>query len=142
MNLAINRTYVYLDSHLILIMKRVEVHTKIENLTPILDALKKIGVSGVTVAQVRGRGSVEPPMISGLRGTVKYAADFNTRNLIYTIVEDSKSEEVIQAILKAVHSDGEKVFGKIFVTPIEDAVDLGTGLRGSEALKSKTVKNL
>ncbi|HXV38136.1 MAG TPA: P-II family nitrogen regulator [Nitrosopumilaceae archaeon] len=119
-------------------MKRIEVHTKIENLTPILEALKKIGVSGVTVAQVRGRGSVEPPMISGLRGTVKYAADFNTRNLIYTIVEDSKSEEVIQAILKSVHSDGEKVFGKIFVTPIEDAIDLGTGLRGSEALKSKS----
>jgi len=75
LNLAINWPYVYLDSHLISIMKRIEVHTKIENLTPILDALKKIGVSGVTVARVRGRGSVEPPMISGLRGTVKYAAD-------------------------------------------------------------------
>ena len=116
-------------------MKRIEVHTKIEHLKPILDALKKIGVSGITVAQVRGRGSAEPPMISGLRGTVKYAADFNTRNLIYTIVEDSKSEEVIQAILNAVDSGGDKVFGKIFVTPIEDAIDLGTGLRGAAALK-------
>ena len=116
-------------------MKRVEVHTKMENLKPILDALKKIGVSGITVAQVRGRGSVEPPMISGLRGTAAYAADFNTRNLIYTIVDDSKSEEVIQAILKAVDSGGEKVFGKIFVTPIEDAIDLGTGRRGPQALK-------
>ena len=139
LNLAINWTYVYLGSHLSFSMKRIEVHTKTENLKPILDALKKVGVTGITVAQVRGRGSVEPPMISGLRGTASYAADFNTRNLIYTIVEDSKSEEVIQAILKAVHSDGEKVFGKIFVTPIEDAIDLGTGLRGSEALKSKTV---
>ena len=116
-------------------MKRIEVHTKIEHLRPILDALKKIGVSGITVAQVRGRGSAEPTMISGLRGTARYAADFNTRNLIYTIVEDSKSEEVIQAILKAVDSDGTKVFGKIFVTPIEDAIDLGTGRRGSDALK-------
>ncbi|HSB57488.1 MAG TPA: P-II family nitrogen regulator [Nitrosopumilaceae archaeon] len=116
-------------------MKRIEVHTKIEHLRPILDALNKIGVSGITVAQVRGRGSSEPTVISGLRGTVKYAADFNSRNLIYTIVEDSKSEEVIQAILKAVDSGGEKVFGKIFVTPIEDAIDLGTGRRGSEALR-------
>ena len=74
-------------------------------------------------------------MISGLRGTAKYAADFNSRNLIYTIVEDSKSEEVIRAILKAVDSSGEKVFGKIFVTPIKDAIDLGTGLKGSDALK-------
>ncbi len=116
-------------------MKRVEVHTKIELLRPILNALKKIGVSGITVAQVRGRGSSEPTMISGLRGTAKYAADFNIRNLIYTIVEDSKSEEAIQAILKAVDSGGEKVFGKIFVTPIEEAIDLGTGRRGSEALR-------
>lgn len=116
-------------------MKRIDVHTKIEHLRPILDALKQIGVSGITVAQVRGRGSAEPTMISGLRGTARYAADFNIRNLIYTIVEDSKSEDVIQAILKAVDSGGEKVFGKIFVTPIEDALDLGTGRRGSDALR-------
>ena len=115
-------------------MKRIDVHTKIEHRRPILNALKKIGVGGITVTRVRGRGSSELTMISGLRGTVRYAADFNTLNLIYTIVEDSKSEEAIQAILKAVDSDGTKVSGKIFVTSIEDAIDLRTGHRGSDAL--------
>lgn len=119
-------------------MKRIEVLTKIQHQRPILYALKKIGVGGITVVRARGRGAVEPPMISGLRGTARYAADFNPRILIYTVVEDSTSEEVIQAILKTVDSEGAKPHGKIFVTQIEDAIDLGTGDRGSVIRNKKS----
>lgn len=119
-------------------MKRIEVHTKTQHQRPILYELKKCGVGGITVVRVRGRGSVEPPMISGLRGTARYAADFSPRILIYTVVEDSKSEEVIQAIIKAVDSEGEKAHGMIFVTAIEDAIDLGTGRRGSVAQNKRS----
>ena len=43
--------------------------------------------------------------------------------------------EHLKPILDAVDSSGEKVFGKILVTPIENAINLGMGLRGSDALK-------
>ncbi len=115
-------------------MKRIDVHTKSENVRIIADALKKIGVGGVTVAQVRGRGSSHVPVISGLRGTARFVADFNTRSLIYTVVDDSKVEEIISSVLDTIDSTGEKGMGKIFVTPVEDAIDLATRSRGKDAL--------
>ena len=87
-------------------MKRIDVHTKSEDVRVIAEALKKIGVGGITVAQVRGRGSSDVPIVSGLRGTAKFAADFNTRSLIYTIVDDSKSDQVISDILVAIDTTG------------------------------------
>ncbi len=115
-------------------MKRIDVHVTSENLRPIADALKKIGVGGVTVMQVRGRGSSAVPIVTGLRGTARFVADFSTRNLIYTIVDDSKVEQTISAILDVVSGKGKKGTGKIFVTPVDDAIDLATGKQGSKAL--------
>ncbi len=115
-------------------MKRIEIHTKTEHTRPILNALKKVGVGGLTVAQVRGRGQTDIPVVRGLRGSAKFVADFNTRNLIYTIVNDDQTEKVIQSILAAVQNDETEAFGKIFITNIEDAVDLSTGKRGTNAL--------
>ena len=115
-------------------MKRIDVHITSENLRPIADALKKIGVGGVTVAQVRGRGSSAVPIITGLKGTARFVADFNTRNLIYTVVDDSEVEQTISTILDIVSENGQKGMGKIFVTPVDDAIDLSTGKRGSKAL--------
>ncbi len=115
-------------------MKRVEIHTKYEFITPILDSLKKVGVGGVTVLRVRGRGKNPVPVVRGLRGTAKFIADFNSRDLIYTIVDDSQVEDVIKAVLGAVKEQDLEPFGKIFVTNIEEAVDVTTGERGIKAL--------
>jgi len=115
-------------------LKRIDIHTKAEHVRPIADVLKKIGVGGVTVVQIRGRGSSEVPIVTGLRGTAKFVADFNSRNLIYTVVDDSKAEEVISTILDTIESNGEKGMGKIFVTSVDDAIDLGTKVRGNQAL--------
>ncbi len=112
-------------------MKRVDVHSTAANVRPIADALKKIGVGGVTVAQVRGRGSSEGPVVTGLRGTAKFVADFNTRHLIYTVVDDSLVEKAISAILD-VSDEGKS--GKIFVSTIDEAVDIKTKSRGKDAL--------
>lgn len=115
-------------------MKRIDIHTKNEELRPIVAALKKIEVGGITVAQVRGRGSSQVPIVTGLRGTAKFVADFNSRNLIYTIVDDSKVEEVISTVLNCIEETGQKGVGKIFVTNVEDVIDLGTKKRGPSAL--------
>jgi len=115
-------------------MKRIEIHTKHEFMRPILDALTKVGVGGLTVTQVRGRGKNAIPVVRGLRGSAKFVADFNTRNLIYTIVNDDQTDAVIDAVLDAVKDQEIEAFGKIFVTNIEEAVDLTTGERGIKAL--------
>lgn len=115
-------------------MKRIDIHTKNDYLRPVVAALKKIGVGGITVAQVRGRGSSQVPIVTGLRGTAKFVADFNSRNLIYTIVDDSQVEEVISTVLSCIEETGQKGIGKIFVSNVEEAVDLGTKARGKDAL--------
>lgn len=115
-------------------MKRIDIHTKTENVRPIANALKKMGVGGVTVARVRGRGSSQVPVVSGLRGTAKFVADFNSRDVIYTVVDDSKLEEIISSILDTIENTGEKGMGKIFVTTVDDVIDLGTKSRGKDAL--------
>jgi nitrogen regulatory protein P-II 1 len=115
-------------------MKRVEIHTKTEFMRPILDALTKVGVGGLTVTQVRGRGKNAVPVVRGLRGSAKFVADFNVRNLIYTIVNDEQTDSVIDAVLGAVQGQEIEAFGKVFVTNIEEAVDLTTGERGIKSL--------
>ncbi|HJJ23031.1 MAG TPA: P-II family nitrogen regulator [Nitrosopumilus sp.] len=115
-------------------MKRVEIHTKYEFVRPILDALSAVGVGGVTVLQVRGRGKNAVPAVRGLRGTAKFVVDFNTRDLIYTIVDDSQTDAVINAVVDTVKNQDMEAFGKIFITNIEEAVDLTNGERGIKAL--------
>lgn len=115
-------------------MKRIEVHTKHEHINPILDAMKRSGVGGLTVAQVRGRGKNTVPSVRGVRGSAKFVVDFNTRSLIYTIVNDEEKDKVINAILEAVQTQDEEPFGKIFVTDVEEAIDLASGKTGKNAL--------
>ena len=115
-------------------MKKIEIHTKNEFMKPILDTLKNIKVGGITVEQVRGRGQSDLQMVRGLRGTAKFVAVFNSRNLIYTIVNDDIVEKIVKAILDVVKKEDTEAFGKIFITNVEDAVDIATEKRGIDAI--------
>ena len=115
-------------------MKKIEIHTKNEFMKPILDTLKNIKVGGITVEQVRGRGQSDLQMVRGLRGTAKFVAVFNSRNLIYTIVNDDMVEKIVKAILDVVKKEDTEAFGKIFITNVEDAVDIATEKRGIDAI--------
>ena len=115
-------------------MKRIEAIMKPEKMYLVADALRKFGVGGVTVSQVRGRGSSRVPVISGLRGTARFVADFNARSVVYTIVDDYKVDQVVSEILNVLHETGKKGEGKIFVTPVDDVIDICTKERGKAAL--------
>ena len=115
-------------------MKKIETHTKNEFMRPILDTLNKIGVGGITVERVRGKGQSNLQMVRGLRGSAKFVAVFNSRIVIYTIVNDDQVENIVKAILDVVKTEDIEAFGKIFITNIEDAVDLSTGKRGIGAI--------
>jgi len=55
----------------------------------VVDALKKVGVGGFTVLDAKGRGKGKRSQLAGSRGTGSYTAEFNTKNYVFTVVDDS-----------------------------------------------------
>jgi len=91
----------------------------------LFDAILKAGASGVTVAETRGKGAGERPFVTGAKGTVRYIAEFNRTDTITTVVDDSKAQGVIDAIMDAVHT-GSKGDGKIFVSTVDESYNIAT----------------
>ncbi len=91
----------------------------------VVDSILKAGAQGVTVLEGRGKGAGDRPMVRGARGTVRYIADYNRIDTIITVVNDSKLDAVVSAIIDSTHS-GSKGDGMIFVSTIEEAYKIGT----------------
>ncbi len=114
-------------------MKQIEAFVQSDKLRPVVDAIEEAGVGGLSVIQVRGRGKSDRPILRGERGTSKHEAEYAALDEILVVVEDSKADAVESAILKAA-STGSKGDGKIFVTPVEKAVDIGSKSSGDCSL--------
>ena len=99
----------------------------------VVDALKKIGVGGFTVLDAKGRGKGKRSQLAGSRGTGSYTAEFNTKNYVFTVVDDTLVDKVISAIIDAAGT-GSTGDGKIFVTTIDDAIDIGSKQKGVHAI--------
>jgi nitrogen regulatory protein P-II 1 len=114
-------------------MKRVEAVIATEKVSAVNDSLKKAGVGGVTVMDGKGRGAGKREMVSSGRGTGFYVPEFHSRSSIVTIVDESKVDAVVNAILSAA-STGSPGDGKVFISTVEDAVDVGSKKRGKDAV--------
>jgi len=114
-------------------MKRVDAVIATEKVSAVNDALKKAGVGGVTVMDGKGRGAGSREAVSSARGTAYFVPEFHSRTSIVTVVDDSKVEAVVNAILSAA-STGSPGDGKIFISTVEDAVDIGSKKRGTGAV--------
>jgi len=114
-------------------MKRIESIIKEEKLTEALNALKERGIGGVTVMKSQGRGKGQRPQVRGARGTAAYTAEFNKLATIVTVVDNSKESSAILAVMSAT-STGAKGDGKIFVSTIDEAYDIGTKEKGTKAI--------
>ncbi|HLC24492.1 MAG TPA: P-II family nitrogen regulator [Nitrosopumilaceae archaeon] len=106
-------------------MKRIEAFIQSDRLQVVLTAMKKIGVNGITVIGARGQGEGLRPLVEVSRGTMRQVAEFNSIETIVTIVDEQKVQEVMSAIANAA-STGSKGDGKIFVSPVDEAMDIGT----------------
>jgi len=95
--------------------------------------LKNAGVGGCTILDAKGRGKGEKPVVETGRGTGRYTSEFSVRADIVIIVEDSEVDKVIKTIVDTV-STGSAGDGKIFVSQISEAVDIGTKKRGQTAV--------
>ena len=114
-------------------MKRIEAIIAAEKLSLVNEALKKSGVSGATILEAKGRGKGAKPQVAQGRGTGRVAADFSTRANVITVVDDSDVDKVVKAILDTV-STGAPGDGKIFVSTITEAIDIGSKKRSEVAL--------
>jgi nitrogen regulatory protein P-II 1 len=112
-------------------VKKIEAVIKPFKLDDVKDALHEIGVSGITVTEVKGFGRQKGH--TELYRGAEYVIDFLPKVKVEGVVEDMIVEYVIEAITQAART-GRIGDGKIFVIPIDEAVRIRTGDRGADAI--------
>ena len=112
-------------------MKKVEAIIKPFKLDEVKDALTEVGVQGMTVTEVKGFGRTGGKK-EVYRGSA-YVVDFVPKVKVEVVVPDDMVDAVLEAIEKAAKT-GRIGDGKIFVTPLSEAVRIRTGERGRDAI--------
>ena len=113
-------------------MKKIEAIIRPETLNDVKNALEEVGLVGLNIVHVTGRG-VQKGIVHGGRGGETYTVDMLPKLKLEVVVKDADAEKVIEAIMGAART-GNIGDGKLFVTAIEDAVRLRTGERGDTAI--------
>ena len=106
-------------------MKRVEAIISAEKVSAVNEALRNAGVGGATILDAKGRGKGEKPQVQSGKGTSRVSAEFSVRANVVAVVDDPEVEKVIGAILDTT-STGSAGDGKIFVSTVTEAIDIGT----------------
>ena len=109
-------------------MLKIEVILGENDVMAISEGLKKIGIGGLTVSKVRGRGKKPGPEIHASKGSEIFTPQFNDKYRIEAIIPDAKEDEVVSII-----KENGRV-GKIFVSQILRAVDIATGGEGEDTI--------
>ncbi len=112
-------------------MKKIEAIIKPFKLEDVKNALSEIGINGLTVTEVRGFGR-QKGHTEVYRGA-EYQVDFVAKIKVETVIPDDMTEKVMSTILGAA-STGQIGDGKVFVSPVLEAVRIRTGDRGEQAL--------
>ena len=112
-------------------MKKVEAIIKPFKLDEVKNALHEVGVTGMTVIEVKGFGR-QKGHTEVYRGA-EYVIDFLPKIKIEVVLDDALVERAVQAVMDAARTDkiGD---GKIFVVPVEQAVRIRTGEQGPDAV--------
>ena len=108
-------------------MKRVEAVVQSEVSREVVKAIRETGVGGVTLIESLGQGAGYRPEIAGKQ------IEFNSTDVILTVVNDSEVDSVISAIMETAHT-GEKGDGKIFITNVEESYDISTKEKSAQKI--------
>jgi nitrogen regulatory protein P-II 1 len=114
-----------------MVMKKVEAIIKPFKLDEVREALSEIGVTGLTVTEVKGFGRQKGH--TELYRGAEYVVDFLPKVKVEVIVSDTLVERAIEAVVKAART-GKIGDGKIFVTTVEQVVRIRTGESGEAAV--------
>jgi len=112
-------------------MKLIKAIIKPFKLDDVREALSEVGVTGITVSEVKGFGRQKGH--TELYRGAEYVVDFLPKVKVETVVDDNVVDKVIEAISNAANT-GKIGDGKIFVINVEQAVRIRTGESGSDAL--------
>jgi nitrogen regulatory protein P-II 1 len=105
-------------------MKQITAIIKPFKLDEVRESLAEIGVTGLTVTEVKGFGRQKGH--TELYRGAEYVVDFLPKVKVEVVVAEDRAEAVIDAIVKAAHT-GKIGDGKIFVTNIEQVIRIRTG---------------
>lgn len=112
-------------------MKKIEAIIRHFKLEDVKNALIEKGISGMTISEVRGFGR-QKGHTEMYRGT-EYRVDFVPKVKVEVVVDDSKMQTAIDAIVKSAQT-GQIGDGKLFVSSLEDCVRIRTGETGHDAI--------
>ena len=112
-------------------MKKIETIIKPFKLEEVKDGLSELGISGMTVSEVKGFGRQKGH--SEIYRGAEYTVDFVPKVKVEVVVEDGMADKAIEVILNHAQT-GQIGDGKIFVRPIENAYRIRTGEEGSKAI--------
>jgi nitrogen regulatory protein P-II 1 len=111
--------------------KKLEVILREERFQDVKDALRKIGIVGMNVSEVRGHGRQGGITLEGRAGT--YQIDMLPRLQLNIVLSDHNVERTVETICTAAKT-GSPGDGIIFIYPVEDVIRIRTGERGTAAL--------
>ncbi|MGA8573286.1 MAG: P-II family nitrogen regulator [Desulfobaccales bacterium] len=112
-------------------MKKIEAVIQPFKLEPVKEALHELGVTGMTVTEVKGFGRQK-----GLREVyrgLEYQVDFLPKVKIEIVAPDEKVEAITNTIIAQART-GKVGDGKIFISPLAEVIRIRTGEKGEEAV--------
>ncbi len=112
-------------------MKKIEAVIKPFKLDDVREALSDIGVTGMTVTEVKGFGRQKGH--TELYRGAEYVVDFLPKMKVELVVADKDVERCTEAITQAAHT-GKIGDGKIFVTPVDNVLRIRTGEENEDAI--------
>jgi nitrogen regulatory protein P-II 1 len=112
-------------------MKKIEAIVKPFKLDEVKDALGNVGVTGMTLTEVKGFGR-QKGHTEIYRGS-EYTVDFLPKLKLEMVVGDDQAQDAVDAIVKAAKT-GKIGDGKVFITNVEDAVRIRTEEKGAKAI--------
>ncbi|MFA5097577.1 MAG: P-II family nitrogen regulator [Candidatus Margulisiibacteriota bacterium] len=111
--------------------KKIEAVIREEKLEEVRIALEEAGFAGMTVTQVKGRGSQKGVVLEWRAG--EYRVEFLPKLKVEVVVDEFDSQRAVKAIEEAART-GKTGDGKIFVSPVDSVIRVRTGERGEKAL--------
>jgi nitrogen regulatory protein P-II 1 len=112
-------------------MKKIEAIIQPHKLEEVKEALKAIGIDGMTITEVRGHGRQKGHK-EIYRG-MEYQVDLLPKIKVEMVIPNTRYDEVIQTLVKSAHT-GKIGDGKIFVYDVVEAIRIRNDDRGESAL--------
>lgn len=114
-------------------MKKIEAVIPQSRLERAFLALKELDLGGITYFDSKGRGQIPRPELHSGRGTSTYVPEFNVNSTIVLVANDSMVDKIVDTIIGST-STGLVGEGKVFISDVDDAVDIGSNKRGESAI--------